>query len=578
MRGRLVIILVLALLLAGCRQAAVDQARLVALDSLIAVSPDSAAALLEAYPDDSLRTAGDRAYRALLLTQARYKAYIPATGDSLISMAVEHYADGHDPDKRTRSLLYKGCVMTELGQTDSAMYWFKRAEAAASRDDHATLGYINYRMGRLYQSQNSDVKYCHEKFGLAIQHFRLCNDSSRLLQSFLELGGVYRNVDNDSAAHYFTLAEQLALETKDTLALLNSRSARAYISYLKGDYAAAKGMALSVLLSGFDLPDSVGTAMIAAMSMARLGQADSASMIGKDLSAPADSASQVLYYDMCAQICNARGDNLGFVTNMRQSESIAGDLLSRSLQRKLVDIETQSKLDTALAASRLAKQQSRFVVAISLMLLMLAGIALALWQKRQKLNAAQKKDQINQLFFELGELSRTSRVLNERVQSAEHDLNVMQGLVKKQQQIIERKNKRIIALTNDSADLDNEHQMRKRLSNSLEYIASILFNFILESHELKPTEFLNKFRNGFLNTPKGGKGRFLVCPAHPGQRDTLRCHRQHADQASTIDRERHPDHLHAGFGLFIRDDGNLSPAQEQLHRDFEEPPEEETGH
>ncbi len=41
------------------------------LDSLIAVAPDSAAALLEAIPADSLPTAADRAYHALLLTQAK---------------------------------------------------------------------------------------------------------------------------------------------------------------------------------------------------------------------------------------------------------------------------------------------------------------------------------------------------------------------------------------------------------------------------------------------------------------------------------------------------------------------------
>ena len=75
MRMLLLLISVCALLLAGCRQQA-DLPRLVELDSLIAVAPDSAAALLEAIPADSLPTAADRAYRALLLTQAKYKADI----------------------------------------------------------------------------------------------------------------------------------------------------------------------------------------------------------------------------------------------------------------------------------------------------------------------------------------------------------------------------------------------------------------------------------------------------------------------------------------------------------------------
>ena len=72
---RLLIVMMVCVLLAGCRQQA-DLPRLVELDSLITVAPDSAAALLEAIPADSLPTAADCAYRALLLTQAKYKADI----------------------------------------------------------------------------------------------------------------------------------------------------------------------------------------------------------------------------------------------------------------------------------------------------------------------------------------------------------------------------------------------------------------------------------------------------------------------------------------------------------------------
>ena len=71
MLGRLKYLLVALILLAGCRQQQADLPRLVELDSLIAVAPDSAAALLEAIPADSLPTAADRAYHALLLTQAK---------------------------------------------------------------------------------------------------------------------------------------------------------------------------------------------------------------------------------------------------------------------------------------------------------------------------------------------------------------------------------------------------------------------------------------------------------------------------------------------------------------------------
>ena len=74
-------------LLVSCWQNRAVSPRLVELDSLIAVAPDSAAALLASIPTDSLRDPENRAYHALLLTQAKYKAYIPATSDSAINIA-----------------------------------------------------------------------------------------------------------------------------------------------------------------------------------------------------------------------------------------------------------------------------------------------------------------------------------------------------------------------------------------------------------------------------------------------------------------------------------------------------------
>ncbi|MBR6431768.1 MAG: tetratricopeptide repeat protein, partial [Muribaculaceae bacterium] len=66
--------MIILLLLISCRQERAVSPRLVELDSLIAVAPDSAAAQLAAIPADSLINPENRAYHALLTTQAKYKA------------------------------------------------------------------------------------------------------------------------------------------------------------------------------------------------------------------------------------------------------------------------------------------------------------------------------------------------------------------------------------------------------------------------------------------------------------------------------------------------------------------------
>ncbi len=170
---RLLIVMMVCVLLAGCRQQQADLPRLVELDSLIAVAPDSAAALLEAIPADSLPTAADCAYRALLLTQAKYKAYIHAYRLDTINLAVGYYADGHDKDKRTRSLLYKGCVMEELPQLDSAMYCYLEANQYAEHHGQMRLqAYLLFRIAQLYQYSYTEDDKAIEYYRQSLGHYR----------------------------------------------------------------------------------------------------------------------------------------------------------------------------------------------------------------------------------------------------------------------------------------------------------------------------------------------------------------------------------------------------------------------
>ena len=206
-----IITIILLAMLAGCRQGSVDSPRLVELDSLIAVAPDSAAALLAAYPDDSLRTDDDRAYRALLITQAKYKAYIPAYSLDTINLAVAHYADGHDTDKRTRSLLYKGCVFEDLSRLDSAMYYYKAAEDCAARSgDTYHRGYALMRMAWLYHDQ-FDFDRAISFYRLALDSFETPKDDKLTLQVLNAIACLYMTINIDSAQLFGARAMQLSL-------------------------------------------------------------------------------------------------------------------------------------------------------------------------------------------------------------------------------------------------------------------------------------------------------------------------------------------------------------------------------
>ena len=78
------------ILLGACRRGshAVSSILLLA-DSLMQSHPDSSLQLLEAIPAPQKMGKTDRAWYALLLTQAKYKNYVSLENDSLIQVAVD---------------------------------------------------------------------------------------------------------------------------------------------------------------------------------------------------------------------------------------------------------------------------------------------------------------------------------------------------------------------------------------------------------------------------------------------------------------------------------------------------------
>ena len=188
----LVIGVLLATVVAGCGRAPRYNARLATVDSLMRSAPDSALALVEGVCRDSLAAECDRAYRDLLLTQARYRCYVTATSDSDINRALAYYrAHQGEREKLTRAYIYKGAVMEELGHPDSAMLYYKHAEATAAPDDYFNLGYAKMRIGALYRDHyamdGKQIVY----FERALECFNKTDNIDYQLRCMVNLGSLY---------------------------------------------------------------------------------------------------------------------------------------------------------------------------------------------------------------------------------------------------------------------------------------------------------------------------------------------------------------------------------------------------
>ena len=217
-------LVLLVMLVTGCGGAYRYDSRLAAADSLMHDLPDSALAIVEAVDPASLAREGDRAYHDLLLTQARYRCYITATSDSDINRALNYYRrhDG-EREKLTRAYIYKGAVMEELGHPDSAMLYYKHAEATAAPTDYFNLGQINTRIGSLYRIYYADKLICYDKYKKALMYYRAIGDKKLELNSLYNMGmcsGITRSVDSKPL---LDAAAALALELNDSSVYYESR-------------------------------------------------------------------------------------------------------------------------------------------------------------------------------------------------------------------------------------------------------------------------------------------------------------------------------------------------------------------
>lgn len=211
---------ILTVLLVACNGKTDYNTQLAWADSLMASQPDSALHMLENMPADSLRTEADRAYHALLLTQARDKNYIVQTDNSLIQVAVRYY-DAH-----------------EIAPLQARAYYY---------------------WGSFYRDKNN-YSQALDKYDIALSHINDRPENAELKASlYSNLGYLYYTQDlNCEADSIYQQAELLAKSQKDTVSLCYALSQRGMISLEQGKkyYPKAEQQILQALSIGKVSSDS----------------------------------------------------------------------------------------------------------------------------------------------------------------------------------------------------------------------------------------------------------------------------------------------------------------------------------
>ena len=294
------------MLVAGCSHTA--DRRLVLADTLMWTRPDSSLAILSHINNDSLTSDEDKAYHALLLTQAQFRCNIPLTSDTLISKAVDYYNDNHNREHYTRALLYKGGAYEDMGKPVEAIKWYKQAEDNADSTDYRNLAQLNMRMGMLYYNNFASNNLDLDKFRKATYYYDKLGDKYNVQLSVLYSGNVYRLSNSIEANKCYDKVEALSIELKDSANLYSVFINKALL-YLKDSlYNKSK----DCMLRAFSLPSNYVENyhfLIISQAYAKLNNVDSAEYFLRKVDfkqcTPYDS---VMLYKTLKEISIANGD------------------------------------------------------------------------------------------------------------------------------------------------------------------------------------------------------------------------------------------------------------------------------
>ena len=139
-------------------------------EALMNESPDSAWTLLNTISPDEMGQNRNRAFYALLYTQAQDKTYRDETNDSLISIAVDYYRDTDDVRRKFLSYYYKGRVHFNAKDYLNATTCYMEAEQLVDEvGDDYLAGLLYSELGRIY-----DIYYDYPKSLEAYQKSAEC--------------------------------------------------------------------------------------------------------------------------------------------------------------------------------------------------------------------------------------------------------------------------------------------------------------------------------------------------------------------------------------------------------------------
>lgn len=227
-----ILILLLALLLLGCKRVPQYPSELLHIESLTYANPDSGYQMIqEMAPRMVSASKAERCYYDLLFIILEDKLQHPYTSDSLIIDLLHYYQKGSDARLLPLAYYYAGRITRKLGDAPQALDYLQHALDAVQTEQYLQIEEkefgMPYSLESLLYSQIGyllNSQHLHEdaieSFKRAYEIDKINADTIGMIIALCDMGQSYEVENNEEKAlYYFSNAEQLAKDTKDTIHL-----------------------------------------------------------------------------------------------------------------------------------------------------------------------------------------------------------------------------------------------------------------------------------------------------------------------------------------------------------------------
>jgi len=367
-------------------------------------SPDSALRILKNINPGKLYTPSNKAWYALLMSQALDRNDIKLETDSIIKTASDYYT-AKEPERAAYAFFYHARIDGNRGNAEEQAYNLLKAQTfAQSTVNYKLQGLIYSEKARMYESQKQFDSMIHYS-RLSFHSFQLSNSTQNSIICLINLGnGFMYSSRPDSAIPHFTSAAKMALTIHDTLMLSTVYKSLGSVYFMQNRFPEALNYYKRAPITNIAVYDA-NKWYLMAKTYIETGDLDSARILLKRIDNPHEFASD--YYRLWLSIYKKEGNLKAALSTAIKITDVKDSVNDRKLSVSFAGLDKKYKYQGLQIENQnliIKNKQRGIFLLLNLFVLSIFMVVVLIWRlniKKKQFNVQNELLEKEKAFVEI---------------------------------------------------------------------------------------------------------------------------------------------------------------------------------